>query len=186
MGNIGNIKVQKKKKEVFTEIEIEKLKQNCGTIRNKAIICFLKSTGCRVSEMTNMNIQDIDLVNLECTVLGKGNKQRTVYIDPVTGMFIKKYLNTRTDDNPALFVGLRKERLSPNGVRVMLKTTGKKAGVAHVHPHKFRRTELTELVNRGMPIEQVKTLAGHEKIDTTMGYVNVDAQNVKHNYRKFS
>lgn len=188
MGNIGSVKVQKKVKEVFTEVEIEKLKDACGTIRDKAIICFLKATGCRISEVTSLNRDNIDFVNLECVVLGKGNKQRTVYIDPVTSMILQNYLAKRTDDNPALFVGGKSpfERMNPGGIRAMLNRIGKIAGVNHVHPHKFRRTELTELVNRGMSIEQVKTLAGHEKIETTMGYVNVEQSNVKHSYRKFA
>lgn len=188
MGNIGNVKVQKKVREVFTEVEIEKLKNACELIRDKAIICFLKATGCRISEITALNIDDIDFVNLECIVLGKGNKQRTVYIDSVTSMILQNYIEKRTDNNPALFVNDKRphNRLTPGGIRVMLNRIGKIAGVDHVHPHKFRRTELTELVNRGMSIEQVKTLAGHEKIETTMGYVNVEQINVKHSYRKFA
>ena len=186
MGNIGRIKVQKKVKEVFSEVDIEKLKQNCKRVRDKAIIMFLKSTGCRISEMVGLDIDDIDFTNLECVVLGKGNKQRTVYIDAVTGMVLKEYLDTRDDDNPALFIGIRNERLLPDGVRTMLKNVGKRAGVTHVHPHKFRRTEITELANRGMPIEQIKTLAGHEKIDTTLGYVKIDQLNVKNSYRKYA
>ena len=186
MGNIGSIKIQKKVKEVFTEVEIEKLKAACDRTRDKAIICFLKSTGCRISEMTGLNKDDIDFINLECIVLGKGNKQRTVYIDSVTGMIHQTYIAERLDHNPALFVGNRIERMTPGGVRAMLTRVAEKAGVPHVHPHKFRRTEITELVNRGMPIEQVKALAGHEKIDTTMCYVNVSQENVKHSYRRYA
>lgn len=186
MWNIGKIKIPKKEKEVFTEIEIEKLKQACTTIRDKAIIYFLKSTGCRISEVTNLNIDDIDFENLECVVFGKGSKERTVYIDSVCGMFLKSYLSTRTDLNPALFVGKNNERLQPGGIRNMLNKVAEKAGVKHVHPHKFRRTEITELVNKGMAIEQVKLLAGHEKIDTTMSYVVLNKENVKNAYRKFA
>jgi len=186
MGNIGKVKVQKKVKEVFTEVEIEKLKNACTLTRDKAIISFLKSTGCRISEVTSLDRDDIDFTNLECIVLGKGNKQRAVYLDAVTGMVLQKYLNERKDDSPALFVGKAGERLRPGGVRIMLNRIGKQAGVDHVHPHKFRRTEITELVNRGMPIEQVKAIAGHEKIDTTMAYVVIDQQNVKNSYRKYA
>lgn len=186
MGNIGKVAVQKKVKEVFTDVEIEKLKNACDLIRDKAIICFLKATGCRISEVTQLNRNDIDFTNLECVVLGKGNKQRTVYMDPVTGMILQQYLEKRRDNNPSLFVGRRRERFEPGGIRAMLKRIGKAAGVKHVHPHKFRRTELTELVNRGMTIEQVKMIAGHEKIDTTMQYVKVDQANVKNSYRKYA
>lgn len=187
MWNIGKIKVPKKEKDVFTETDVERLKQACNSIRDKAIICFLKSTGCRVSEVTNLNIDDIDFVNLECIVLGKGNKERTVYLDSITSMVLQNYLSRRQDDNPALFVSkLGGRRLQPGGIRCMLKNLSEKTGVQHVHPHKFRRTEITELVNKGMPIEQVKTLAGHEKIDTTMSYVVMNKENIKYSYRKFA
>ena len=187
MANIGKIKCQKKVKEVFSEVDVEKLKQACDNPRDRAIVCFLKSTGCRISEVTGLNRTDIDFIRNECIVLGKGNKQRTVYMDAVTAMILKEYLDSRTDTSSALFYGKQGDhRLRPGGVRAMLCKLGEKTGVNHVHPHKFRRTEITELVNRGMPIEQVKTLAGHEKLDTTMGYIVIDQNNVKNNYMKFA
>lgn len=186
MSNIGRIKVQKKVREVFTDVDIEKLKLGCTTLRDKAIICFLKSTGCRVGEVTNLNRSDIDFQNLECIVLGKGNKQRTVYIDSVTAMVIQEYLAGRTDNCEALFVGKGGKRFLPGGIRAMLNKVAEKTGVYHVHPHKFRSTEITELVNRGMPVEQVKELVGHDKIDTTLGYVKVDQANIKNAYRRYA
>ena len=186
MNNIGRVKVQKKVREVFSEIDIEKLKNGCLCLRDKAIVCFLKSTGCRISEVTALNRDDIDFQNLECIVLGKGNKERRVYIDLVTGMILKEYLESRQDLSPALFTGRRTDRLKPGAIRKILRELGERTGVEHVHPHKFRATQLTELANRGMPIEQVKMLAGHEKIDTTMGYVRLDQENVKNSYRKYA
>ena len=186
MSNIGTIKCQKKIKEVYSEIDIELLKRGCKNIRDRSIVYFLKATGCRIGEVVGLNRDNIDFANLECVVLGKGNKQRTVYMDPVTGMVLKAYLNSRKDDNPALFIGKRGNRLSPHGVRYMLTVLGKNTGVSHVYPHKFRRTQITELVNRGMAIEQVKELAGHTKIDTTMGYVVLDVNNIKNAYRRYA
>lgn len=186
IGNIGRMKVQKKQKEVFSDVELERLKEHCKTIRDRAIVSFLKSTGCRISEMCRLNRDDIDFVNLECIVLGKGNKQRPIYMDAVTGMYLKQYLSERVDDNPALFFSRKKRRFTPGGCQCMLRKLGKSAEVNHVHPHKFRRTELTELVKRGMPIEQVKMIAGHDKIDTTMTYVTLDQQCVKNSYRKYA
>ena len=186
MANVGVIRVAKKQKKTYTDIDMEKLKRNCKCIRDRAIISFLASTGCRVSEMTGLNRDMIDPRTLECVVHGKGNKERIVYMDPVTGMLIGEYLKTRTDDNPALFIGLRNERFMPNGVRVMLKTLAKKAGVEHVHPHKFRRTLATELTRHGMPVQEVAAILGHEKIDTTMQYVVLDRDGVKANYRKYA
>ena len=189
MANIGHVKVPKRVKEVFSEVDIERLKSGCKTIRDRAIVLFLKSTGCRISEMTALN-RDSIVQNgqgvLECKVLGKGNKERIVYLNAVAWMVLQQYLETRTDDNPALFVGLRGERLQPDGVRFMLRELGKRTGVKHVHPHKFRRTEITELVNRGMPIEQVATLMGHEKLDTTMGYIVTNQFNVRNSYQKYA
>lgn len=186
MKNIGTVKVQKKVKEVFTDLDMERLKQGCKNIRDKAIVYFLKATGCRISEVVGLNRDEIDFINRECIVLGKGNKQRTVYIDSVTAAILQDYLSSRKDDNPALFIGQRRNRLTPSGVRLMLKNLGKKVGVDHVHPHKFRRTEITELAKRGMPIDQIKELAGHEKIDTTMGYIVHDQETVKSSYRRFA
>lgn len=189
MANIGHVKVPKRVKEVFSEVDIERLKSGCKTIRDRAIVLFLKSTGCRISEMTALN-RDSIVQNgqgvLECKVLGKGNKERIVYLNAVAWMVLQQYLETRADDNPALFVGLRGERLQPDGVRFMLRELGKRTGVKHVHPHKFRRTEITELVNRGMPIEQVATLMGHEKLDTTMGYIVTNQFNVRNSYQKYA
>ena len=184
--NVGVIKVAKKQKKTYTDIDIEKLNQCCETLRDRAILHFLRATGCRISEMTSLDRETVDLDALECVVHGKGNKDRIVYMDAVTGMILGKYLESRTDDNPALFVGKRHERLQPGGVRCMLKKLGQEAGVDHVHPHKFRRTLATGLARHGMPIQEVATLLGHEKLDTTMRYVNVDREDTKYTYRRFS
>lgn len=184
--NLGAIKCQKKVKVTYTEVDIEKMKFGCKTLRDRAIIAFLLSTGCRISEMTQLDRDDIDLVNLECTVLGKGNKERTVYLDPVTGMLLKTYMGSRTDDHPALFIGKGSERLTPGGVRFMLKKVADVANVDHVHPHKFRRTLATNLIRHGMPIQEVAAILGHDKLDTTMQYVVLDKTDVKNAYRKYA
>ena len=186
MSNICPPKVAKKVMETYSDIDMEKLKSGCKCLRDKCIVYLLKSSGCRISEITGLNRDDVDLVNRQFVVLGKGNKQRTAFMDVVTASLLKKYLESRTDDIPALFVGLRKERLHPDGVRYMLKQLGKAVGVEHVHPHKFRRTEATELSKRGMPIQQVQRFLGHERIDTTMRYVNIDQEDVRSNYRKLA
>lgn len=184
--NLGAIKCAKKIKLTYSEIDIERLKFNCKRLRDRAIVCFLKSTGCRISEMTQLNRDDIDLAALEVTVLGKGNKERTVYLDQVTGMLIDEYLKSRTDDHPALFVGKGTERLKPGGVRYMLRHLAKRASVNHVHPHKFRRTLATNLIRHGMPIQEVAAILGHDKLDTTMRYVVLDKSDVKNSYRKYA
>ena len=184
--NLGAIKCPKKIKMTYSEIDIEKMKFCCKTLRDRAIISFLMSTGCRISEMTKLNRDDVDLANLECTVLGKGNKERTVFLDSVTGMLIRDYLNQRKDDSPALFLSKRKKRLTAGGVRAMMVRLAKASTVEHVHPHKFRRTLATSLIRHGMPIQEVAAILGHDKLDTTMQYVVLDKTDVKNSYRKYA
>ena len=192
MVNVGPIKVPKKQKKIVTDIEMEKLKQACEKMpgikryRNRAILTFLASTGCRVSEMTGLDRDSVDLKSLECVVHGKGDKERVVYLDPVAGMLLQQYLAKRKDDGEALFVGKEGRRLEPGGVRAMLNELAKSVGVEHIHPHKFRRTRATQLTRHGMPIQEVANILGHEKLDTTMGYVVLDRDTVKANYRKFA
>lgn len=185
--NLGAIKVKKKLKTAYSDIDIEKLKQNCGNLRDRAIVTFLLATGCRVSEMTQLNIQDVDLENLECTVLGKGNKERTVFLDTVAGMTLTQYLSQRTDHEDALFISLRgHRRIQPGGIRTMLNKLGLLAHVEHVHPHKFRRTRATNLIKHGMAVQEVAAILGHEKLDTTMEYVVMDKRAIKNAYQKYA
>lgn len=184
--NLGAIKVAKKEKKTYSEIDLEKLNHNCKSIRDRAIINFLSSTGCRISEMIELNRNDVRIQDLECVVHGKGNKERTVYLSPVAGMLLDQYLRTRTDDDPALFINKRRERLMQNGVRVMLKKLAKAAGVDHVHPHKFRRTLATDLSRHGMPIQEVASILGHEKLDTTMKYVILNKDDIRSSYRRYA
>ena len=184
--NLGAIKCAKLKKKTFTEADIENLKSCCHTIRDKAIVCFLASTGCRISEVTELNRDAIDFMGLQLVVHGKGNKERTVFINEVTADLLRKYFATRKDDNPALFVGKGNRRLQPGGVRAMLKVLEQESGVDHVHPHKFRRTIATELRRRGMPIEEIANILGHDKIDTTMKYIVMSDDEIKYSYRRYA
>ena len=184
--NLGAIKTPKVEKKTYSETDIEKLDRACGSVRDQAIIHFLLSTGCRISEMTGLDRDAVDLEKLECTVHGKGNKERRVYLSEVAGMLMAEYLSSRKDDEPALFIGVRMERLQPGGVRDMLKLLARKAGVEHVHPHKFRRTRATMLTRHGMPIQEVARILGHEKIDTTMKYVVLNNEDIKASYRRYA
>ena len=186
VSNLGTVKVAKREKKTLTDIELARLNNSCETVRDKAIINFLASTGCRISEMTDLNRDQIRFDSLECVVHGKGNKERVVYLSPVAGMYLKEYIASREDDEEALFMGQRKERLQPGGVRIMLKTLAKKAGVENVHPHKFRRTLATELSRKGMSIQEVARILGHDKIDTTMKYVMLNDDDVRASYRKYA
>lgn len=184
--NLNPIKCKKEIRLPYTSVEIERLKEVCSSVRDKAIICFLLSTGCRISEVCGLNRADVDFNNLECTVLGKGNKERTVYLDSVAAMQLQKYLDSREEDGEALFIGKGTSRMQPGGIRKCLRVIGDRAGVPNVHPHRFRRTLATNLIKHGMPIQEVANILGHEKLDTTMMYVYLDKQSVKNSYKKYS
>lgn len=184
--NIGAVKCQKKVRPPYSAAEIERLKNACKTVRDKALICFLLSTGARISEVCDLNRGDICYDSLECNVLGKGNKERTVYMDEVTAMLLKEYMATRTDQFEALFIGKGSKRLTPHGVRDRLTKLGKRAGVDNVHPHRFRRTLATNLTGRGMPVQDVAVILGHENINTTLKYVHINTDNVKAAYRRYA
>ena len=175
-------------KEVLTDENIEVLRDSCHELRDIAMIDLLLSTGMRVGELVRINREDIDLHERQCVVFGKGNKEREVYFNARAKIHLKKYLEQRTDDNPALFVSLKSpyNRLTINGVEVRLRKLGAQANIAtKVHPHKFRRTLATMAIDKGMPIEQVQKMLGHVKIDTTMHYAMVNQANVKIAHRKF-
>ena len=184
---IHKIKTMKQVKETYSDEALEKLRDNCKTIRDLALIDMLASTGMRVGELVKLNRVDVDFVNRECVVLGKGSKERVVYFDARTKLHLQNYLNSRTDDNEALFVSLLEphNRLEIAGVEIMLRKLGRSLEINKVHPHKFRRTLATRAIDKGMPIEQVQKLLGHQKIDTTMEYAIVDQQNVKNSHKKY-
>lgn len=184
--NLSPIHCEKKVKKPFSSIDIESLKECCTSLRDRAIISVLMSTGCRISEVCGLNRDDIDFANLECVVHGKGNKQRTVFLDDVSAMLVKRYLRQRTDVKPALFIGKGSDRLTPGGVRFMLSKLAQAADVDNVHPHRFRRTLATNLVDHGMPIQEVAHILGHEKIDTTMKYVFLTTTGIKTSYKKYA
>ena len=174
-------------KEVLTDENIEVLRDSCQEIRDVAMVDLLLSTGMRVGELVKINREDIDFHERQCVVLGKGNKEREVYFNARTKIHLKKYLEQRTDTNPALFVSLHEPhtRLTISGVEVRLRQLGKRVNLNKVHPHKFRRTLATMAIDKGMPIEQVQKMLGHVKIDTTLHYAMVNQANVKIAHRKF-
>ena len=184
---IHKVKTAKVVKDTYTDEALELMRDSCATTRDLAIIDLLASSGMRVGEMVMLNREDIDFNERECVVIGKGNKERLVYFDARTKIHLQNYLNERTDTNPALFVSLKAphDRLMIGGVEARLRELGKRLSLPKVHPHKFRRTLATSAIDKGMPIEQVQQLLGHQKIDTTMHYAMVKQQNVKLAHRKY-
>jgi len=184
---IHKVKTAKVVKDTYTDEALELMRDNCTTERDLALIDLLASSGMRVGELVTLNREDINFNERECVVIGKGNKERLVYFDARTKIHLQNYLDHRTDGNPALFVTLKApyHRLMIGGVETRLRELGKRLNIPKVHPHKFRRTMATTAIDKGMPIEQVQQLLGHQKIDTTMHYAMVKQQNVKLAHRKF-
>ena len=184
---IHKVKTGKTVKETYTDEALERMRDYCDTARDLAIIDILASTGMRVGELVKLNRSDIDFQNRECIVTGKGNKQRKVYFDARTKIHLQNYLSERTDDNEALFVTLLApyNRLQISGVEIRLRQLGRELNIHRVHPHKFRRTLATMAIDKGMPIEQVQHLLGHQSLDTTLQYAMVNQANVKLSHRKF-
>lgn len=184
---IHRIKTKRVVKEVLSDENFEVLRDKCDNIRDLAMIELLASTGIRVGELVNLNIDDVLFSERECVVLGKGDSERIVYFDAKTKIHLQKYLESRKDNNPALFVSLRKphDRLGIPGVEKRMRKLGHEAKIKKIHPHKFRRTMATNAIDKGMPIEQVQRLLGHVQIDTTMQYAMVNQNNVKISHRKF-
>lgn len=184
---IHKVKTCKTVKETYSDEALELMRDHSECVRDLAIIDMLASTGMRVGELVKLDRSDIDFTNRECIVLGKGNKQRKVYFDARTKIHLQRYLNSRKDDNPALFVTLQRpyNRLQISGVEIRLRRLGEKLNLNKVHPHKFRRTLATMAIDKGMPIEQVQQLLGHQSVDTTLQYAMVNQSNVKQSHRRY-
>lgn len=184
---IHKIKTRTNIKETYSDEALEIMRDNCTETRDLAIIDMLASTGMRVGEMVLLNRNDIDFNERECIVFGKGSKERVVYFDARTKIHLQNYLESRKDNNPALFVALKSpfKRLKIGGIESRLREFGKSLGLQKVHPHKFRRTLATMAIDKGMPIEQLQQLLGHRKIDTTLQYAMVKQSNVKIAHRKY-
>lgn len=184
---IRRIKTAKVIKETYSDENLEVMRDRCTNERDLALIDLLASSGMRAGELVKLNRADVDFEERECIVFGKGNKERYVYFDARAKIHLQNYLTARQDDNPALFVSLRApyRRLQIGGLEIRLRQLGRRLNLPKVYPHKFRRTMATAAIDKGMPVEQLQKLLGHERIDTTMHYAMVKQQNVKTAHRKY-
>ena len=187
MRRIHKIRTKTVVKETISDEDIEKLRDHCSELRDIAMLDLLYSTGIRVGELVNLDIKDVNFEQRECVVFGKGDKERRVYFDAKAKIHLKRYLASRTDNNPALFVtlGAPHNRLKISGVEIRIRELGRSLGMSRIHPHKFRRTMATRAIDKGMPIEQVQKILGHSQIDTTMQYAIVNQNNVKNAHQKY-
>lgn len=186
MRKIKRIKAQANVRVPFTDEEMVKIRDVCKNSKERALIDFLYETGCRVSEVVSLDIDDIDFDSREIIVCGKGKKERLVFFGPNTKVHLEQYLQERKDGKSPLFVQDKfpNDRMSRFGVEFLVKDIGKRAGVYDCYPHKFRRTLATRLLEKGMAIEQVKEVLGHTSIETTLVYAKVNKNDVKNNHRK--
>ena len=185
---LSMIKHDTKKESPYTEGEIESMMINADNIRDKAIIEFLYSTACRVSELCAVNLSDIDYNKKTVLLHGKGKKDRIVPLTDKAIFYITKYMEYRISNNiqsEALFVSRNPyERIKSDNVRRIIKTLGDKAHVEHAHPHRFRVTRITVLLKRGMKLEEVQVIAGHADINTTVNYNRSDMSFIEAEFRR--
>lgn len=182
---IKKIKADKRQKKAFSEIEIEQLRTAAKNKREKAIIDFMMSTGCRIGEIVGLNRKDIH--NDECIVFGKGAKERTVYLNAKAIVSLNEYLKERVDTNEALFVSEKKpyNRLNKGGIEIAVHKLGERTNIKNVHPHRFRRTAATMAAKRGMPIERIKEMLGHARVETTLIYLDMSGDTLKESHKKY-
>ncbi|MDM8143181.1 tyrosine-type recombinase/integrase [Megamonas hypermegale] len=184
---IKKIKCEQKIRQPFTTEEIELLRLGCrDNIKLRALIEFLLSTACRISEVAALNIADVNFAEGEVVVMGKRSKERKVYLNATAKLYLKKYLDSRIDDSDALFVSdnLPYGRLQMSGMEILIRKLGQKVGV-RAYPHKFRHTTATMAIQKGMRVEQVQVMLGHNEIDTTMIYAKVASKDVKYAHAKY-
>ena len=190
LSGIHKIKEPVKIKKPFSNAEIVRLRFafNKKSVRDQAIFELLLSSGMRVGELVGLKLDDVNLANKTCIVLGKGNKERVCYFNETTKFLLEQYLDERTDNNPYLFVSSKKpyNQLGKNGVERVVRTVGRNCGVENTHPHRFRRTMATNLLKKGVPIEKIKEDLGHTGISTTQLYTIIDESELKHTHKKLT
>lgn len=184
--NISPIKYTEAVKKPFSDIEVDALRGACQTDKERAILEFLISSGIRVSELSSLNVRDIDGQTLSVHIRhGKGDRERVTYLTEVAYKYIMNYVENREETGEALFYNNQHQRLNAGGVRYILHNIAERAKVTNVHPHRFRRTFATKLAVRGMDIQEIKTLLGHSNLNTTMVYVITNDQKLSASYRHY-
>ena len=184
MLKINSIKEKYVTKKPFSDIELAKIRDALEDNREKALVEFLLSTGCRVSEVAGLKVGNIDFRTGECVVLGKGNKERTVYLNNKSMYYLERYIGGFVDADRPLFMNARGRGMTKQNIEELMRIIGKRAGVSKVHPHRFRRTMATNAMKRGMPVQYIQVILGHSKLDTTMIYCIYDREVVKAEYLK--
>lgn len=184
---VEKIKVEKRLKKAFTPVEVELMRNACRKPKEKATYELLLSTGCRVTELTMLAMENYDQSRGTITVVGKGNKERVVFVNARAKVAIDNYLVIKPHSEGPILCGLHGvgTAMTSNGIQKMVKEIGKRAGVAHVHPHKFRRTAATLALKRGMSLNDVRRFLGHTDVDTTLQYIDTSGSDLKLEHEKY-
>ena len=182
--NVNSIKFEKKHKNPMSQLDLEKIRLACETNREKAIVELLYSTGCRVSEVYGINREDINWNDKSILISGKGNKERKVYISDKANYYLQEYIMNRKYPSDILFTNRFGNRWSKQSIEKIVKSIAKKAGVENTHPHRFRRTFATNALNKGMAVQSLQKILGHQSLDTTMRYCTVDDDLIKLEHKK--
>lgn len=186
--NVKPIRYTERQRQPLTDMELELVRDACQTIRESAMVETLYSTGCRVTELAILKQTDVDLAGRTVTLLGKGNKYRTSFLNARAELMLRKYLHSRKDDNPALIVTERKPTrpLTKEAYEKIIGEIGERANISRrLTPHIFRHTFATNLIRRGARIEDVQKLLGHEKTSTTLIYTKIDTEAIRHDHERY-
>lgn len=183
------IKFEKNKRKPYSQEQMEKLRYACrNDTRSAALLEFLYSTGCRVSEIVNIKVKDVDFKSGEVIVTGKGNKRRPVYLSTRAEEALKRYLKTRVNKTDYLFSHKKRignKPLTSDGIRYIFEQIGCEADIIRkFRPHELRHTFATDALGKGVPIEDVQVMLGHERVETTLIYAKIDRTNVKMEHKK--
>lgn len=189
MRKVKTPKVEKRLREALTKEEFETLRTGAKTLRQKALLELLYSTGCRLEEVEQMKKQDIDWQKLQIKVIGKGNKERIVYINATCQVHLRKYLMSRLDDCDAVFVTTRKpiKYLGRRSIQTEINKIAEQSGInINIYPHLIRHTFATHMLNSGMSLNILQQILGHDDPSTTLIYAELDNVTVENEYRKYS
>lgn len=187
MVKIKPIRYDSKIKKPLYEIDIDKIRRACKSDKERAVIEVLLSTGVRISELVNMQVDDIDKTTLAVHVKhGKGNKERITFITPVSMYYVIEYISKRKEEGKYLIYNKNHERMGVRGIQSMIKRISSRAGVGDVYPHRFRRTFATNLSKRGMSVQEIQILMGHTNSSTTMRYIAMDNTSIRVSYQKYT
>lgn len=188
MLKISKIKSEIEVKLPFSDNELERLRNAASQTRDyrrdRALVEFMLTTGCRVSEIVGVDLKNINFLKGECVVHGKGNKERKVYISEKAMYYLQEYIMNRKNTSDILFTNRFGKRWSKQSIEKIVHSIATKANVENVHPHRFRRTFATNALNKGMPVQSLQKILGHQSLDTTMRYCTVDDDKIKLEHKK--